>query len=559
MIVRDLLIKLGFASDTRALDSVDHKIGDMNKGISAFSIAAGNILANFAQQGMGMAVGAIKDGVDQSVKFGREMANISSLIGGDQARTKELAKSVEEMSLKFGKSTTEINEGLYDLIGTLGDSKNSTEQLGIAMKLGSAGAGTTADGLAVLTAVTKAYGDTSTQAMTEVADLASQTVNLGKITLPELAATIGQVTPLSAQLGVSMQEVAAQVATLTGVTGSGAEVMTQISSAMRAVIDRSKPMELAFKKAFKAEGIKTAKQAIGKYGFIGALDKLVKTTDGSQEQIQALFGRIEGLKLALSLTGNQADDFKDKLSAMGRVSGTVEQQYKAQTTGLGAMGFAMDKAKAQNDALARSIGDKSAPALMTLTSMGLGVKDVFANAMLPALLGTDKAFSDGASSLDTFSLALSGLQAIGIIIAEMFDVIITSLREFIALLGAAAKLLYDLSPWGDITEIPKHLAESGQEMVDIGAGFIKRTEFRGTMPDIATVAQARKTANGGVAGLAGANVQQSIGSINVSVTAAPGTEASAAAKELDTHIRATVDQMLQQAKAATAANGGAGK
>lgn len=549
MIVRDLLIKLGFSADTSGIDKVESKIGGLKSGANALSIAAGNVLANLAQQGLSKAVGVIQDGVDQSVQFGRELANVSSLIGGDQLRTRELAADVQRMALEFGKGTSEINKGLYDLIGTLGDSKDVTQQLSLAMKLGAAGAGTTADGLAVLTAVTKAYGDTSIGAMQTVADLASQTVNLGKITLPELAASIGQVTPLSSQLGISMQEVAAQVATLTGVTGSGAEVMTQISSAMRSVIDRSKPMQAAFNRAFKAEGIKTAKDAIGKYGFVGTLDKLIKTTDGSQEQVQALFGRIEGLKLALSLTGNQSSDFREKLAAMGNVAGTVEEQYKAQITGLGEMGHEMDLAKAANDKLARSIGEKSAPAMVLLEKASLQVKDVFANSFLPMIMGSNGAMEDSVAKTNDFAAALSALQAVGFVVAETLDVIVTTVRELWHSLVGVGSVLYNLST-GNISGIGKDLGTQGQAMFDIGRGLSERTSARLKVPDVASIQAMQQTA--GAPGVAGkATVNMPVGGINITVNAAPGTEASAVARASDTAARNLIDQLMQNAASST--------
>ena len=48
-------------------------------------------------------------------------------------------------------------------------------------------------------------------------------------TFPELAASIGRVVPVAAKMNVAQEELFAGFATLTGVTGSAAEVSTQLA------------------------------------------------------------------------------------------------------------------------------------------------------------------------------------------------------------------------------------------------------------------------------------------------------------------------------------------
>lgn len=555
MIVRDLLIKLGFRSDTSQLDKTDQKLAGIKSSVGALDVAAGAMLSNLAMQGVGKVIGTLKEGVDQSVQFGREMANISSLIGGDQLRTRELAADVERMSLQFGRSTTEINDGLYDLIGTLGDSKDATKQLEMAMKLGAAGKGKTAEGLAVLTAVTKAYGDTSLETMQKVSDLASKTVNLGVITLPEMAASIGQVTPLASQLGVSIEEVMANTATLTGVTGSGAEVMTQMSSAMRALIDRTKPMEAAFQKAFKPLGITGMKEAVSKYGLIGVMQMLVNTTDGSMEQINALFGRIEGLKEALSVTGNQAADFREKLKAMGDVAGEVDLQYRAQTTGLGAAGFEMDKAKARSDALSRQIGERMTPAFLKFEETLGTIKLLFVDYILPLFSDVTKNAGDSSTGVDLLSVSFRGLAVVLSAVMGILDTMLTTVVMVAqALAGLSAAVVHVAT--GNFAAAGATLRQTGAEFMTEGRAYVSRATGYGDIMGRALFdvpkaqGMAETAATAGPAGAPAINTD--VGGVSIIVNAAPGTEAAAVSRELDTVARGLWDQNLMQAQAALA-------
>ena len=73
----------------------------------------------------------------------------------------------------------------------------------------------------------RAYG-MEWEEVNRVSDIAFQTIKLGQTTMGELASSIGGTVPLAATLGVSLEEVMGAMAALTGVTGTTAEVATQL-------------------------------------------------------------------------------------------------------------------------------------------------------------------------------------------------------------------------------------------------------------------------------------------------------------------------------------------
>lgn len=351
MIVRELVARFGFAVDSSGLDTVDRKIGNTKKSISGVGKAFSGAFAGLAAYGVG---GKINDAVDAANSFGEAMGKIQSLIPGNTARTKEYREAIIGMAKDTGQSLEDVAAGAYDVVSTFGDSADAISQLGIAVKTGAAGAATTKDGLALLGAVTKAYGDTSAKTMQQVADLGFQTVNLGKVELPELASSIGIASPLAANLGVHMEELFAVMASASGVTGSGSEVMTQMSSSMSALVKKTPEMKKAWKKAFGKESVK---DAVAKDGVVGVFNRLVDTTDGSIEKIDELFGRIEGLKLILQLTGKGAADFNDKLHAMQNVAGATDTAFTAMRGGMAANATQAKKTAVEIEALKVGIGD----------------------------------------------------------------------------------------------------------------------------------------------------------------------------------------------------------
>ena len=97
----------------------------------------------------------------------------------------DLKDAVQEMAIAHGKDTQDLARGLYQTISALGDDAADTVKvLEINSRAATAGLATTEDAIALTSAVTKAYGDTSAAAVQRVSDLAFQTVKLGQTTFP---------------------------------------------------------------------------------------------------------------------------------------------------------------------------------------------------------------------------------------------------------------------------------------------------------------------------------------------------------------------------------------
>lgn len=312
-----MAIKVGELYTTLTMDK-----GPFDKAIGLAKTAA--LGAVLAIAGVGIASGKM------AIDFQKDMANINTLLGSGseaEARTKELAQNVKDMSVETGKSLEDLSAGLYDVIGTFGDSAEAADWLKVAAVSGAAGMSTTKEAIGLLSAVTKSYGDTSLAAAKKASDLAFQTANLGVTTFPEMAASMGKVLPLAATMKVSQEELFGAMATLTGVTGNTSEVTTQLAASMNAVL---KP-NLAMKQALKElgyEGAKAGQDLVAKKGLVGALELLKDTSVATEKKgLAKMLGSSEALLLTLSLTGAQAADFEKKVAAMGEASGKNAAQW----------------------------------------------------------------------------------------------------------------------------------------------------------------------------------------------------------------------------------------
>ena len=348
-----------------------HIVGDASKLKSELDKAGKNV-SSFAEKaataGKGMAIAgglitaAFGYAIKTSINFNKEMANVATLIPGSTKRVNELKSAMRSMAVEVGKDTTDLAQGAYQVISAFGDTADTVAILGISAKAATAGVATTTDAINLLSAVTKGYGDTSKEAVQKVSDLAFQTVTLGQTTFPELASSIGGVTPLASSLGVNMEELFAVMATGTGVTGGAAEVSTQLRGILQSLMSPTKDMTGLIGDL----GYESGKAMLQELGLGGSLDAIAKAAEDSGMPLQKYIGSIEGQTLALALTGAQADTYIEKLAAMRDSTGLTDIAFKEQTEGVNAAGFAFQQAKIQITTLVQEIGDMLLPMLTPL-------------------------------------------------------------------------------------------------------------------------------------------------------------------------------------------------
>lgn len=322
----------------------------------------------FRKVGMGMTVagGAITAAlglaVKSSIDFNKEMANIATLIPGATKRVIELKGAIRTMAVTVGKDTADLAQGAYQVISAFGDTADTVAILKIAAKAATAGVADTTSAINLLSAVTKGYGDTSKEAVQKASDLAFMTVKLGQTNFPQLEASIGRVIPLTAELGVSEEELFAVMATGTGVTGKAAEVSTQLRGIMQSLMSPTADMT----KLFEKKGYVSGKAMLADLGLAGSLELVKNMADASNMPLQKYISSIEGQTLALALTGTQADTYTQKLKAMMDVTDQTDIAFKEQTEGVNKAGFAFNQAKIRISVLASEIGDRLLPMVTPL-------------------------------------------------------------------------------------------------------------------------------------------------------------------------------------------------
>jgi len=369
----------------------------------------------------------------------REMGNVQSL-GLAAERTRELKTAVQDLAIEAGKSTTDVAQGLYQVVSAFGDSADTARILETNVKAAAAGLATVNDAIALTSAVTKGYGDTSAEAVQHASDLAFVTVQLGQTSFPELAASIGRVVPLASALAVAQEELFAVMATATGVTGGASEVSTQLRGILQSLMAPTADMT----NLFKAMNVETGAAMLQQYGLIGAIQAIVAAAEASGTPLQKFIGSIEGQTLALALAGPLADDYTEKLGAMENAAGATDAAFRAQTEGINAAGFAAQQAGIRWEVFLQKINDGLGPAklaaldaLEPIAEKALALADAFANAN-PKLQFWIVTAAAAAAAAGPLLMALGSLTVAASALVSPAGLVVAA----VAAIGAAAWLAY---------------------------------------------------------------------------------------------------------------------
>ena len=313
--------------------SVAKSVAEANKKFSG--IKAGVAVAGAAIAGATTAAVAFgKTSLDAAAKFETGMSNVATLLDGDTAtvnkRIAEMGDGIMDIAKKTGLATDDLSNGMYQIVSALGDSKDATSQLEVAAKAAKAGGATTVDAINLLSAVTKGYGDTSGEAWSNAADLAFQTVKLGQTSFPELAANMGKVVPIASALGITQKELFGSFATLTGVTGSTAEVATQMKSVFSGLMTPS----TALSEKIGELGYESANAMLDQLGLIGTLDKLSAACGDDKQAVAKLFSSVEAQTAVLALAGSQTKNWVQKTEAMAGAADATSNAFDKSTDNL---------------------------------------------------------------------------------------------------------------------------------------------------------------------------------------------------------------------------------
>lgn len=313
-------------------DKIKTKMSDLDRSTTkaAMNINSGmRLMASGAKMmAAGLLIAApIGFAINEYSKLQSHVANVSTLIEGDTAKfSKTLTKGIQDIMKVVPKSADDLGAASYDIFSAgITDTSKALDVLSQSSKLAVAGLGTTKEAVNLMTSSINSFKNENLSA-SEISEILFKTVRAGKTTIGELAQSFGMVAPSASALGVKLSELQAATAALTTTGMSASIAQTQMRSALVALVSPNTKMNDALKKM----GVSSGRAAIEQWGLVGTLEHLKKALGGNETAIADAMGRVEGFNALLSLTGNQAEIFKNTLLSMTDGSLAMAEAFNKQ-------------------------------------------------------------------------------------------------------------------------------------------------------------------------------------------------------------------------------------
>lgn len=262
-----------------------------------------------------MAIGAVaalgvisKAAYDMAQEYETAMKEVQTISAATQKDYEKISKSVFQLSHISTDKPVQLAKAYYQIVSAGYDGAKGLALLEVATKAAVGGitdTETAADGLTTVLNAFKLEAEDSEK----VADILFQTVKLGKTTFSELAANMSTVAPIAAASGVSFEQVAAAIASLTKQGVPTAQAMTQIRSA---IIGANEALGDGWSKTMSLQE---------------AFQLLYDKAGGSQTKLQELVGRVEAVSGVLGVAGRNAKGAAADLSAMATASGESAKAF----------------------------------------------------------------------------------------------------------------------------------------------------------------------------------------------------------------------------------------
>jgi len=328
-------------SADKATGGLASKLGILDKSLTPVAAAIGAV------------TGAVVLGVKRYTEYEKALAEVNTLLSRTQS-IKDYSDSIRQLAVEFGSDAPAQAAATYQIVSAgARDAAEATDILSAANKLAIGGVTditTAADGL---TTILNAYQLEASSAGA-VSDILFSTMRSGKTTVGELSASLGLIVPTASQLGVTLPEVTAAIATLTTNGVATAQAVTQVNAALTSVLKPSKEaQELAAKL-----GLEFNVAALQSKGLAEFLTDVAEATGGSEEELAKLFGSVEAVRAVLPLAGASAQKFAEILESNENAAGATTQAYAimAETT---SQNFA--RLRSSVNELALSIGEDLVP------------------------------------------------------------------------------------------------------------------------------------------------------------------------------------------------------
>lgn len=398
-----------------AAQGLSSKLGDIEQGARR----AGMQLALIGGAGVAAFGSAAKSAID----FEKNMALIVALTGVQKEEIAGLTERMKPLAIVTGITLGEMSQAFYFAASAVSDTDTAFSILE-ASAYGSAG------GLGNLTvvvdAVSSAVNAYAASGLTaaHATDVLIQTVRDGKAEPEALAGSFGRVLPVASAMGLTFEEVGANLAIMTRVGMSADEASTALKSTLTQFL---KPSQDAVNLlADMGISMDDLRKSIRERGLLATLNDLIAATGGNVTELATLFPNVRALTDVLGSAVAQGDAYTQVLNNMNSSAGATTDAFNIMA-GTNAMNIA--RLKAMLSVLSVEIGTILLPTVYKMTDA------------LQTFVSRLRELSQQHPELTKFVVMFGAIASVVTLVAGGFLL-------FVSVVAGGLKALIDLSTFG---------------------------------------------------------------------------------------------------------------
>ena len=305
--------------------------------------------------------------VKMAMDFEKSMTKIQTLVLGSGQDMDAYAQSVKNISSVTAVAATETAEGLYFLTSAGLRGVNALETLTTVNKGVAIGLGESTDLAKVAAAAQNAYGSEVITA-TAAIDKFGMAVRTGMFESSELAESLGTQVGMAAELGISFDELLANISTYTKTTGDARSATTGFGGVMMAFAKETGKGKTALDQVnMSYDGLRSMLQD---QGLQATLFQMKDAFAANGVEMTEFFGKSQAVKNIMGVLGTQAENYKTILDDMSTSAGFTADAFDVLSS---TPGFQIEKSLNQIKLSFQEIGDIIMP---TISGLINGISNV---------------------------------------------------------------------------------------------------------------------------------------------------------------------------------------
>ena len=355
-----------------------------------------------------LAIGAT--GIKMSLDLEKSLNKITNLVGVSSGDLAKYKKDLVIISNETGKSQTELAKALFDLTSAGLSGDKALAALRKSAKASAIGLGETQVVASAVSSAMNAYESSSLSAA-KATEVLAATVRYGKLSAEELAPAIGQVLPIASAMGVTFDEVGANIATFTRLGIDSKQAATALKSLLSGFSGAAgkKAADALDSIGLSMDGVR---KKIREDGLLATLEMLNEKTGGNVETLSAIIPNIRAFSNVLGTVGAQGDTYREVLDGIAKSQTLVDDGFEK---------------------IKKSAGFKLNSAINELKNLGIQIGDI----LLPFVIKFAKMLSNLVKKFNDLSTPIkSTIVLIGLIVSAIGPLLLivgTLLSSFAAI------------------------------------------------------------------------------------------------------------------------------